>query len=876
MLSPIPQGIAENVVFLLAVALVYDLATSKRTVHGQPIRQVAVGLLLGLVAVGTMVTSLRLEPGIIFDARSVVLAVTGLFFGLAATLPAMAVAAAYRASEGGPGMWTGIWVILASGLVGLAWRQVRGHRLASTGLGELYLFGIAVHVVVLALMLTLPGDQVWEVLPVIGLPILVLYPLATAALGLLLVRRLDRDVTTRSLAESESRYRSLFEDSLLAMLIICPDDDRIVDANPAAARFYGYDRSEMRGMNLERISTLSADERSEVLARARRDTLERAHFRQRMADGSLRKVEMHGGPISLDGRDRIYVALHDVTDRTEAEAAIRRQAQDLRIQNAALEAAANPMVLTDRDGVIQWVNPAFSRLTGYSAEEAVGSNPGELVNSGVHDEAFFREMWRTILAGEVWDGEITNRRKDGTLYREHQTVTPVRNAEGEITHFIAVKQDLTEHLHLQSQLMQAQKMEAVGQLAGGVAHDFNNLLTVVSGSVQLARADVPPDSPLHERLQEIQDAGERAASLTRQLLTFSRRGMVARTTLELNELIEETAQLLERLLRDDIDLELKLTPDPTPIDADPSRIEQILMNLSINARDAMPSGGRLTLQTWIEEREPASEAARGDPHPTPFDMVVLQVTDTGEGMPAEVRERAFEPFYTTKPQGEGTGLGLATVYGIVAQAGGSIALESEPGEGTTFRIRLPRSAPSSPEGGEEPPGRREESAKQWDEAEGEATAKQGEVKRAAVAYAQVRGNERTPVPTRVEHTPVTSARVLLVDDEDAIRRVAERILEDAGHTVLSASSPRRALELLERHSGRLDLLVADVTMPELTGPELVEKVRRHHPGIQVLFTSGHAREALVARGVLADHQPFLAKPYTVKGLQARVRDVLEI
>ena len=847
MLSPIPQGIAENVVFLLAVALVYDLATSRRTVHGKPARQVAVGLLLGLVAVGTMIASLRLDSGIIFDARSVVLAVTGLFFGLAATLPAMAVAAAYRAYEGGPGMWTGIWVILASGAIGLAWRRVRGHRLASTGMGELYLFGVLVHVVMLALMLTLPGGEAWEVLPAISLPIFVLYPLATAILGLLLVRRLRHDVTTRSLGESESRYRSLFEGSPLAKVVICPDDDRIVDANPAAARFYGYDRSEMRGMELGRISTLSRDERSEILDRARQGTLEGAHFRQRMADGSLREVEMHGGPITLDGRDRIYVALHDVTERREAETAIRQQAQDLRVQNAALEAAANPMVITDRDGIVEWVNPAFSRLTGYSAEETVGSDLGELVNSGVHDEAFFRELWRTILAGAVWEGDVTNRRKDGTLFREHQTVTPVRDAEGQITHFIAVKQDLTEYLELQSQLMQAQKMEAVGQLAGGVAHDFNNLLTVVSGSVQLARADAAPDSPIHERLQEIQDAGARAASLTRQLLTFSRRGMVIRTTLELNDLITETAQLLGRLLRDDIELALELTPEPTPIDADASRIEQILMNLSINARDAMPDGGRLTLETWIEERGPANEAAPENPHPTPSRMVVLQVSDTGEGMPAEVRERAFEPFFTTKPQGEGTGLGLATVYGIVAQAGGSIALESEPGEGTSFRIRLPRSHPSSEEG------------------EGVPEPARGSL--GPGHNPQEEGGEP-------ERTPMASARVLLVEDDDAIRRVAERILEDAGHTVLSTGSPRRALELLERHSGRIDVLVADVMMPELTGPELGAKIRRRHPGVRMLFTSGHARETLLARGVLEDHHAFLAKPYTVGGLQARVRDVL--
>ena len=832
MLSPIPQGIAENVVLLLAVALVYDLATSKRTVEGHPARQGAVGLLLGLVAVASMATSLRLEPGLIFDARSVVLAVTGLFFGLVAALPAMAVAAAYRIYEGGPGMWTGVWVILASGLVGLGWRRLRGHRLATNGFGELFLFGVLVHVVMLALMLTLPESRGWEVLPLISAPVLILYPLATALLGLLLVRRLGRDLTSRSLEESESRYRSLFERSQSVMLILDPESGTIVDANKAAAGFYGYPRTELQGMELTRISTLPDAERQTAIEQARSGELDRLHFRHRLADASIRDVEVHGGPITLEGRDLVYAIIHDVTERREAETAIRQQAERLRVQHAALEAAANPMVITNRKGVIQWVNPAFSRLTGYSDREAIGANPGNLVNSGVHCEAFFREMWTTILAGEVWEGEVTNRRKDGTLYRENQTITPIRNPEGEITHFIAVKQDLTDHLELQAQLIEAQKMEAVGRLASGVAHDFNNLLTVISGSAQLALTDAPPDSEIYRQLQEIEYAGKRAASLTRQLLTFGRRGLVARTTVDLNGLVVEMAQLLERLLRDDVTLELRLCPEPTPIEADPSRIEQILMNLSVNARDAMPSGGRLTVQTWIEERGREPDPGHGDRAPAAPGMVVLRVADSGEGMPPEVRERAFEPFFTTKPQGKGTGLGLATVYGIVTQAGGTLSMESSLGKGTTFEIRLPQAEPAP-------------------------------------------GEDSPPTVKAVrDPTSVASARILLVEDDEGIRKVARKILERGGHTVLSAASGRKALDLLARHTGPIDLVLADVMMPEMTGPELAEKIRERHPRVRVLFSSGHPREMLVDQRAVDADQPFLPKPYAMDLLQAQVQEVL--
>jgi PAS domain S-box-containing protein len=273
----------------------------------------------------------------------------------------------------------------------------------------------------------------------------------------------------------------------------------------------------------------------------------------------------------------------------------RRQAEAaLRLQGAALNAAANPIVITDRAGTITWANPAFTELSGYQVDEAVGRNPRDLVKSGIHPPEFYREMWNTVLAGRVWRGEMTNRRKDGTVYPEELTITPVHDERGEITHFIAIKRDLSSEKTLQSQLLQSQKMESVGRLAGGVAHDFNNLLTVISGTVDLALTALAPNDPLHSDLREVQRAAERATALTRQLLAFSRQQVMRPHALDLNRLITDLLKMLGRLIGEDIDLVMDLADDLAPVLADGGQLEQAIVNLTINARDAMPRGGTLT------------------------------------------------------------------------------------------------------------------------------------------------------------------------------------------------------------------------------------------------------------------------------------------
>ena len=370
-------------------------------------------------------------------------------------------------------------------------------------------------------------------------------------------------------------------------------------------------------------------------------------------------------------RHAVARALRQADDRRIAESVLRARDEhdrelvsERRLLDAALNAAANAMVITDRAGSIVWVNPAFTALTGYGWDEAIGRNHRDMVKSGAHDPAFYEGLWKVIAAGDVWRGEMINRRKDGTRYHEAQTITPVRDASGAISHFIAIKRDLTERRQLEAQFRQSQKMEVIGQLAGGVAHDFNNLLTVIHGYARFS-----PVTPAAGRqgqnghVDEIIKAAERAAQLTQQLLAFSRRQVMEPSTFDVNELIGQLGKMLQRLIGEHIEVRVPSARELCSCTADRGQLEQVLMNLAVNARDAMPAGGVLEFRTSLVDAGadgPLPEAAKAGPY------VAIAVSDSGTGMSdGGPRPRMFEPFFTTKPPDQGTGLGLSTVYGIV-------------------------------------------------------------------------------------------------------------------------------------------------------------------------------------------------------------------
>ncbi|HSN92631.1 MAG TPA: PAS domain S-box protein, partial [Anaeromyxobacteraceae bacterium] len=542
-------------------------------------------------------------------------------------------------------------------------------------------------------------------------------------------------------------------------------------------------------------------------------------------DGTVRRISAHGKTrfAEVDGvRKAVRFAgtTVDVTERVNAEMALRRLA-------AAVEQTPASIVITDANGVVEYVNPAYERTTGYSASEAIGRN-ANLIKSDRHDGEFYRGLWTTIAAGQVWTGRIVNRTKAGDLFTEDAVIAPVKDGAGVIRNYVAVKRDVTREIRVEQQLAESRRLESVARLAGGVAHDFSNLLTVVLSCAEALRADLETRGTADlADVQEIRAAGERARDLTRQLLAFARRQVIEPVPLDLNALVRDAEKLLRRLLREDIVLTVRLGPDLWSVRCDPAQVDQILLDLAVNARDAMPDGGTLTVET-SNVRVDHTEAAR-HPDARPGDYVRLAVGDSGVGMAPEVQEHLFEPFFSARPFGQGTGLGLAAVHGIVGQSGGFVRVESHPGSGTTVEVLFPRSEAQPAE----------------------------------------RATPDRTVPAAGRET------VLLVEDDPAVRAVTLRALRSGGYDVLVAGNGIEAMELLAGHRGPLDLLLTDVVMPGVNGRQVADAVRRHWPDARILFVSGHTDDVIAARGVLEPNVHLLQKPHSGSLLLARVRQVLD-
>ena len=507
---------------------------------------------------------------------------------------------------------------------------------------------------------------------------------------------------------------------------------------------------------------------------------------------------------------------------TEAK---RFEAQQRRLATA-VEHAAEGVMITDIDGTIEYVNDACVQMTGYEKEELIGRNP-RILRSGEQEEAFYQEFWRTIASGRVWTGRIVNRKNDGALYTAELTVSPVRNSSGIVVNFVALARDITQHLELSKQLFQAQKMEAVGTLAGGVAHDFNNVLQVGLGFSELILGD--PALPQHYRsdLQKIYESAKRGADLVQRLLTFSRKTEIEPRPLNLNSLITDLQKMLFRTLPKMIAIQLFLNRELSSINADKTQMDQVIMNLAVNARDAMPDGGNLIFETsdvvLDEEYAGTHVAAKPGPH------VLLTVTDTGSGMDKDTLEHIFEPFYTTKGVGEGTGLGLAMVHGIVQQHGGHIRCYSEPGHGTTFKIYFP----------------------------------------ALLSEEREEETVERPMPQGGSET------ILLVDDEELIRDLGSRILEKAGYNVITASNGRQAVETYEQRRGEIALVLLDLMMPEMGGKQCLEVLLGMNPSVKVIITSGYSASGPTKEALEAGAKGFVNKPYDMRQVREVVRQVLD-
>jgi PAS domain S-box-containing protein len=838
-------ALIQNTALLLAMAFIYDVLTSRHRLENWPLPvQVAVGAVLGILGIIIMLSSWIYVPGIIFDTRSVLLGIAGLFFGVVPTAVAMVMTAIFRLSQGGTATLTGVAVICTTGTLGIIWRHHRRRPLEELTWKELYLFGLIIHLGMLALMLTLPWPTALQVLTRITPPVLAIYPVATALLGLLMVVRLRREGIATLLATSEERLR----------LALAAANQGLYDLNVQTgeaqvsqeyATMLGYDPATFRETNARWLEHLHPDDYHRVAA-VYRDYVAgtipeyRVEFRQRTRTGEWKWILSVGKVVEYDaeGRPLRMLGTHtDITERKQVEEALRESEESYRTLINNLPGLTY-RCLNDEHRTLLFFSEGVKQMTGYPASDFI-RNAARSYASIINPEDRLhvnRAVQDGVNVHHPYELEYRLIRADGTIIWVYEKGQGVFDAAGKLLWLDGVIIDITElrqaHAEkerLQAQLLQAQKMESVGRLAGGVAHDFNNMLQTILGYCDLTLCELEAESPLQDNIREIRKAAVRSADLTRQLLAFARKQTAAPRVLDLNETVAGMLKMLQRLIGEDIELVWAPGPDLWRVKIDPSQLDQVLANLAVNARDAISDTGKITIATENTQLDAAHCAGR--PECLPGDYVMLTVSDTGCGMDQATITQIFEPFFTTKEQGKGTGLGLATVYGIIRQNHGFVKVRSFPDQGTTFRIYLPR-----------------------------VTAELTDSPLASVVVTPAGGGTET---------------VLLVEDEEAILKLGKAILELGGYHVLVARQAAEAIRLAQEHPGRIHLLVTDVVMPEMNGRELAQTIMAQRPGIRCLYMSGYTADIVAQHGVLEEGVHFIQKPFSVRDFSNAVRRALE-
>jgi PAS domain S-box-containing protein len=640
------------------------------------------------------------------------------------------------------------------------------------------------------------------------------------------VDALRAEVSVRGAQEVDLRRLAAIVESSDDAIIAITLNGIVTDWNPGAERMLGYLRGEMIGQPISRI--IPADRLGEpnrslqrLIAGEQVDRHETVRVRK---DGRHIHISMTVSPLrdmqgKVIGDSAIF---RDISERKTIEDALRRSEAGFR---SLVHNAPYGILRTKPDGRVVQANPAMVRMLGYASEQ-------EMLALNMARDVYRRPEERAEAT--AWTGkqdsvhgvELEWRRKDGSMFAVRCDTHVVMDSEGFLEFLETFVEDVTERREMELQLRQGQKMEAIGRLAGGIAHDFNNLLGVISGYAELVSEQIDAEGEVHNSVEQIRKAAERASALTRQLLAFSRQQVLETRILDLNSIVEDMVKMLPRLLGEDVELQASLDPGLGAVKADQGQVEQVLLNLAVNARDAMPGGGKLAIRTGRVRFD--SEVALKHPSMTPGDYVLLSVSDTGMGMDKQTQAHIFEPFFTTKERGRGTGLGLATVYGFVKQIGGYVWVESEPGIGTTFEIYLPVACEETPQKGP-----------------------------VAASTASGRGE----------------GTVLLVEDEESLRTLTRSILEQGGYTVIEACNGMEAIEIAKKASSPIHLLLTDMVMPGMNGRAVAEKVEELHPGIRVAFMSGYTgfttREAASLNGII------IAKPFTRNILLQKLSEALE-
>ncbi len=631
----------------------------------------------------------------------------------------------------------------------------------------------------------------------------------------------ERKEMEEALKESEEWYRSFVENSFDGIFV--QQDSRIVFANSRLYQMLGYPSGELDGMEHWRVyyGKYQRIARERAVARIKGENVPPQYevVLQRK-DGSYFAGEVSAKVVNVKGRPGVQAWLKDISKKKRTEETQRRLA-------TVVQQASEAVVIMDANNKVQYVNPAFEKNTGYSPDDVIGQSP-KMWKGENSDPAHYQQIWETVSSGEVWRGQLTNWRKDGTPYIEDVTVSPVRDASGQIINYVAMKRDITQEVELRQQLLQAQKMESLGTLAGGIAHDFNNLLTVIGGYTELLLMDKQEDDPSLDDLHKIAIAARRGAELVKNLLAFGKKVEPRLRPVDLNHEVEQIRKLLVRTIPKMIEIELSLAKDLARIKADPVQIGQVLINLALNSQDAMADGGKLRIETrnvYLDETYCGTHLLA-----EPGSYVLLTLSDTGHGMDKATLEHIFEPFYTTKEVGKGTGLGLAVAYGIVQQHEGLIQCHSEPGAGTVFEIYLPALDDRSKSAEETPP---------------------------------------QLTPTKGSET------ILLVEDEESVRDLGVRILCRGGYTVMTAGNGREGSEIYEKLRDKIALVILDLIMPEMSGKQCLEQILRIDPQAKVVIASGAGGLGTMEEALAAGARGFIRKPFRIDEMLGTVRRILD-
>ena len=598
------------------------------------------------------------------------------------------------------------------------------------------------------------------------------------------------------------------------------DDATFLDVNDKFCEVSGFSRAECIGRTSIDVGWLLPEERMRLIG-------------ELQTYGSIRGIDLKAQTKNKKEIELIYsgelmqTASHQLLLSTALDITERNRAEKSRkLLSAAIEQSAEAVIITDAKGIIQYVNPAQEILSGYTRDELIGRTPNVL-ETDFHHGDFHKQLWYTIGVGEAWSDRFVNKKKDGTEYHEDATISPIYDHSGNLTNFVVVQHDVTQQVELQEQLLQAQKMEAIGTLAGGFAHDFNNKLQVIDGYVDLMLFDTDLPETWKQDMRIIKQAVDSCSELIKGMMVFSRKTPIELQPIDLSKLVAQTGSMLARSISKMIEIDLLLADDLWAIKAAPNQIDQILMNLAVNARDAMPDGGRLTIETKnivLDE-----EYCSFDPLVKPGRYALITLSDTGTGMNKETASHIFEPFFTTKEADKGTGLGLAVVYGIVEQHGARIICDSAPSVGTTFKIYFPAIEEVHEEEcfeNKEPP----------------------------------KGQGET---------------ILLVDDEPNLVVIVSRQLVSANYSVIKASNAKEALNLYEKHREQISLVILDLLMPEMDGRRCLNALRDIDPNVRVLVATGHTTPGMTGELEQAGAKGFIRKPFDSSLLLEEIRKIID-